>query len=393
MTRQPFGPATVLDHEDIAWLRDEEGMPSAARGAAASLARRIGLGDQRASEVALAVSEAATNLRRHAHDGALLLRVVRTERSAAVEFVCVDNGPGIADVDAVLRDGVSTGGTLGIGLGTVRRLADAFDLYSQPGHGTVLAARFWPRESVLRRRPDEEPEQGPDDPSWKRAEAEPGQAASAGTGGEPVVTVPVSGITRPITGEQVCGDAWAARALPDADVDAPPAVLAMLCDGLGHGPAAARASELAVAAFRATDAAGVGEPTQVLAQVHRALGGTRGAAVSVVRVDPAARCVVFAGVGNVSGHVVAPGLRRGLVSVPGIVGHQMRTLRAFEAELPPGAAVVLHTDGLTDRWSLDALPGLLSHAPAVVAAVLLREAGVRRDDAGVVVVKQPWHSW
>ena len=49
--------------------------------------------------------------------------------------------------------------------------------------------------------------------------------------------------------------------------------------------------------------------------------------------------------------------------------------------------VVLHTDGVTDRWDLAAYPGLVTHQPVVVAATLLRDAGVRRDDAGVLVVK------
>ncbi len=50
----------------------------------------------------------------------------------------------------------------------------------------------------------------------------------------------------------------------------------------------------------------------------------------------------------------------------------------------------MHSDGLTERWNADAMPGLLRHTPAVMAGQLLREAGVRRDDAGVVVVKGDW---
>ncbi|NEE44693.1 anti-sigma regulatory factor, partial [Streptomyces sp. SID8455] len=123
-----MSPLGVLDCEDIAWFRADPEMPSAARGAAATLARRIGLEGYRASEVALAVTEAATNLQRHATDGALLLRVLRTPDRAGVEFVTVDTGPGMADVDAALADGTSTAGTLGIGLGAVARLADVFDI-------------------------------------------------------------------------------------------------------------------------------------------------------------------------------------------------------------------------------------------------------------------------
>ena len=59
-------------------------------------------------------------------------------------MVTIDAGPGFSDTDAALRDGHSTSGTLGIGLGAINRLADFCDLYSVPGHGTALVARFWP---------------------------------------------------------------------------------------------------------------------------------------------------------------------------------------------------------------------------------------------------------
>ncbi|WP_268983629.1 ATP-binding protein, partial [Streptomyces fuscigenes] len=179
----------VFDHEDVAWLRDDVGLPAAARGAAATLARRIGLDSHRASEVAIAVTEAATNLHRHATDGALLLRVLRTPSAAGVECVTVDTGPGMADVAEALTDGTSTAGTLGIGLGALARLADAFDIHSVPGRGTVLAAQFWPR----------------------------GQAADprAARHGASVA----SGLTRPISGETSCGDAWAVRVDPGGDED------------------------------------------------------------------------------------------------------------------------------------------------------------------------------
>lgn len=413
-----MGPLSwdVLDAEDVTWLRDQESFPAAARIAAVTVARRIGFDEQRCAEVALAVSEAATNLRRHAVDGALLVRVVRTPHEAGVEFVTTDAGPGMADVAKSLTDGTSTAGTLGIGLGAISRLADVFRLHSLPGRGTVLTARFWPKKADRRTEP-----------------------------GEPLV----EGLTRAINGEDVCGDAWAARlvgaheecraaaSLPAASgapdgpaaggpgakpaarqlgwaeltglrpppVDVTPlrapraaraaspggerAVLVMCCDGLGHGPLAGRAAQAAVTAFRnsASD-----RPDGVLADVHKALRGSRGGAIAVVRIEPASRSVFFCGVGNISTFVVDPvtETRRSLLSAPGIVGHQMPTLRTVRLDLPPEGAVVMHSDGLTERWQASDMPGFLDHTPLVAAAQLLREAGVRRDDAGVVVAKGPW---
>ncbi|MFD5729791.1 MULTISPECIES: ATP-binding SpoIIE family protein phosphatase [unclassified Streptomyces] len=392
----------VLDAEDVVWLRDQEALPAAARVAALALGRRIGLDEQRCAEVALAVSEAATNLRRHAVEGSFLLRAVRTPSDAGLEFVTLDEGPGMADIAHALSDGTSTAGTLGIGLGTISRLADSFDLHSLPGRGTVLTARFWQREAA-------------------------GRMAALG---RPVV----EGLTRTITGEEICGDAWAARRVPGNHLaeqasaprparDTRPArdetlgwaqltgyrqpgtagpvpgrgeagpggqaLLVLLCDGLGHGPLAGRAAQAAVAAFRETRAE---QPDAIMKHIHQALRGGRGGAVAVVRVEPGTGTLAFCGVGNVSTFVVDPatGTRRSLPSAPGIVGHQLPTLRTVRQELPGNSAVIMHSDGLTERWRAESMPGFLERTPLVAAAQLLREAGVRRDDAGVVVAKGCW---
>lgn len=402
----------VLDAQDVLWLRDQEALPAAARGASVSLARRIGFDEQRCAEVALAVSEAATNLRRHAVGGTFLLRTVRTPDDAGVEFVTLDDGPGMADVAHSLTDGTSTGGTLGIGLGAISRLADFFDLHSVPGRGTVLTARFWTKEAARR------------------------MAAC----GRPVV----EGLTRTISGEDVCGDAWFARRAgspvdagrglrrtgvpgpatePERSPDAAlgwaqltgfrpagnasrpaagtpstpaggagsdePALLVLFCDGLGHGPLAGQAAQAAVTAFRDSTAE---QPDAMLMDIHRALRGGRGGAVAVVRIEPRRETLYFCGIGNVSTFVVDPatGNRRTLSSAPGIVGHQMPTLRVVQQSLPRNSAVIMHSDGLTERWQAAGLPGFLERSPLVAAAQLLREAGVRRDDAGVVVAKGPW---
>ncbi|WLQ40518.1 ATP-binding protein/SpoIIE family protein phosphatase [Streptomyces laculatispora] len=391
----PRGPLLV-DCEDMAWFRDQ---PEAARGAAAALGRRIGLGEQRTAELVLAVSELASNIVKHAVDGSLLLRTLRTREVAGVEVVVVDTGPGMADVPAALRDGTSSTGTLGIGLGAVQRLADSFDIHSRPGQGTVQLARFWPR---------------PTPPSLTS---------------EPVV----GGITRPIGSERICGDAWAARTdtgeqttprqreetshpqslgaarldwsamtatpRPEAPVrteargrsvrvhaaDPGPGrgVLVMSCDGLGHGPLAALAAQAAVQAFRTGDAR---TPEQAMQQVHKALRGTRGAAVAIARLEGDGR-VLFCGTGNITAALVTATTRSNLLSHPGIVGHQMHQLRTYEHHLPAHGALVMHSDGLSGRWRPADLADLLPHQPALIATGLLRLAGTRRDDASAVIAK------
>lgn len=343
--------ASAAEAGEVLWLRVDQGLASAGRREAAGLARRVGLADSRAADLALAVTEAATNLQRHADDGALALRITAFGDQAAVELLALDNGPGIADLGAALRDGSSTAGTLGVGLGTIRRLADFFAIHTLPGRGTCLYARF-----------SAQPDAGP----------QPGPAAQ------------LSGLTRPISGETQCGDTWAVRGEPVAEGAAH--LLVMMCDGLGHGPLAARAADEARTAFRSSRAA---EPAGILADIHTGLRGTRGAAVAVARVDPQARRVSLCGVGNIAGFVLGAESRQTLMSTPGIAGHNMSRPQTFHAPLPPGHAVVLHSDGLNSRWQPSQFPGLTAQVPAVVAAQLLWQAGTRRDDAGVVVVKVP----
>jgi anti-sigma regulatory factor (Ser/Thr protein kinase) len=323
---------------DQRWLRVEDPSAAAAcRSAALTLASRLEFPAARADELTLAVTEAASNLHKHATQGSMLLRIARGDGGPGIEMITIDAGPGFGDTAAALRDGHSTSGTLGIGLGAIRRLADFCDLYSVPGRGTTLVARFW-------------------------AEPHPG-------------AVPYAGLVRPITGETECGDVFGA-------VEADGRLTGVLCDGLGHGPLAATAAMEAVAAVLEDPA---GEPAALVERAHRRIAHTRGGALAVVRV--AGQAVSFAGLGNVAAVILADGTRKGMLSVPGIAGHQARTIRQFEYTAPAGAAIILHSDGISGRWDPAALPGLNARDPLVVAAALLAQAGSRRDDAGVLVLK------
>jgi anti-sigma regulatory factor (Ser/Thr protein kinase) len=324
---------------DLRWIRVEE--PSAATGcrsAALGMAGRLGFSETRAQELAVAVIEAASNLVKHARAGAMMLRAEPGGAAPGIELVTVDAGPGITDVPAALRDGASTAGTLGIGLGAIRRAADFCGVFSLPGRGTAVAARFL------------------------------AQRGDPGLGGW-------AGLIRPLGDEAECGDNYIAHRTG-------PVITAMLCDGLGHGPLAATASRAAIAVLReAPD----DEPTSLLRRVHARLGRTRGGAVAIARIEQ--QSVSFAGLGNVAGWILSGSERQGMISVPGIAGHQARTFRQYSYPLPPGAAVILHSDGLSSRWSAPDLPGLSGQDPLVIAATLLREAGVHRDDAGVLVLR------
>ena len=330
----------VIRSRDETWVRIEDASAiGAARRAASALAERLGFDAHQCGRVALAVSEAASNLVKHAVQGMILVRP-HLEWAAAVEVIAMDKGPGIGDLTRALRDGYSTAGTLGVGLGGIARMASAHEVYSVPGRGTVVSMCF-----------------------------------TADEGAPPASRM--SGLTRPIGEEMVCGDAFACA-------DDSRTAVAMLCDGLGHGELAAQASRQAVRVFQEHSDL---PPVSLLERVHGALGGTRGGAVAVARLDRQSGLVRYAGLGNVSGWIIRPDGRQGMISVPGIAGHQSRTLREYEYTAPPHSLVVMHSDGLSERWNIAAFPGLTARGPAVVAATLLRDAGTRRDDACVLALK------
>jgi hypothetical protein len=126
-------------------------------------------------------------------------------------------------------------------------------------------------------------------------------------------------------------------------------------------------------------------PSEVLHAAHQGLRITRGAALSVARIDYSGDEVRFAGIGNVNGVVHDGETRRALVSHNGIVGANMRKVHEFRVECAPGALCILHSDGLQPRWDLADYPGLHMRAPALVAGILMRDFIRGRDDAMVLV--------
>ncbi|MBP0599834.1 ATP-binding protein [Herbaspirillum sp. LeCh32-8] len=320
---------------------------AAARRAATDLARQIAFPEEVSGRLALVVTEAATNVLKHAGHGQILLRTLKGEgadgsTARGIELLALDEGAGMADTGASMVDGNSTAGTYGVGLGAIRRQADTFDIFSLPGNGTVLRAVVWEVAGARER--------------WECG----------------LVCVPLAG-------EESCGDAgWAA--VRDNEV------VAMISDGLGHGDAAALASDEAVALMPAL--AFVLPPAELALRMHTVLQKTRGAAVAIARLDSSGGRAAFAGIGNIAACTIVGGERRHLVSLNGIVGHNIRKTQQFDAAWRDDMLLVLHSDGLTSRWSLDAYPGLEQTHPAIIAGVLYRDFYRGRDDVSVLVIRR-----
>ena len=95
------------------------------------------------TKLVTAASELARNVVDYAGNGTVRLEALEDGTKRGLRLVFEDRGPGIPDVEAALRDGFTTGGGLGLGLGGARRLSNQFEIVSRVGEGTRVAITRW----------------------------------------------------------------------------------------------------------------------------------------------------------------------------------------------------------------------------------------------------------
>ncbi len=338
--------ATPAAHLSLSVRVEESSGVWGARRVAVALAERLQYSPSDVGRVALIVTEAATNIVQYAKHGEILLRELGPEAPGSLEVLALDRGPGIGNVAQALQDGFSTGGSAGLGLGSIARLSTSFEITSTPGKGTALLARV---------------SGGAELPSANSPGLEWG-----------VVCVPKHG-------EAVAGDAWAVASSRQRDA-------LLVVDGLGHGPLALEAAEQALLTFRQHAEQ---PPESLLATLHEALRTTRGAVAAVAEIDWQRRELRYAGAGNIAGTLVPlEGRASSLLSHSGTLGSSVTRFQEFAHPWPDQGLLILHSDGLSQHWDLGAYPGLRRKHPSLIAAVLYRDFSDRRDDAVVLVARE-----
>jgi anti-sigma regulatory factor (Ser/Thr protein kinase) len=313
-----------------------------ARRQALSLANLMGFSELSQGQLAIIVTEAAANIAAHAGQGEILLIPWRFRGDAGIDVLALDNGQGMADVGRSLEDGYSTAGTAGHGLGAMSRLATALQIYSSPSRGTALLARV---------------------------------ALESPTAGQSSSDYVLGAVSLAMTGETQCGDAWSVNFTPQRSIY-------IVADGLGHGPSAAEAAREAVRVFEEAPHL---PPVRILTDAHLALAKTRGAAVSIAEILHDKAVINYAGVGNVAGVIHDQGKSRSMVSMNGTLGHSVGRIQHFSYPWEKTSALIMHSDGLATRWSMDQYPGLGNRHPALLAGVLYRDFCRRRDDVTILV--------
>ncbi len=338
---------------------DDELSVGRARRSVHEYARELGFGETELAQIDIVVQEIGTNAVRYANGSRMLHFAETLGEAVGLELFYWDTGPGIYNVDRAISDGVSTSGSLGAGLGSIRRMMDEFEIYStvrktgrlkfgsvrRTSHGTALMARKWLDAELSEDSKIESRRFG----VWTRAHP----------------------------GEELNGDAYFIRRRGAR-------YLLAVIDGLGHGAGAHAASEAALAVLEEW----AGERLEeVFDEVHNALRSTRGAVMSAAIIDEEAERFHYAGVGNVEARVFNAAEPLTALPINGTLGARLGRVRVWSHAWVNGATLVMASDGLSAAWDMDSYPGLLARSPQLLAGVLMRDYGRDNDDATVLVAR------
>jgi len=325
---------------------------SVARNCAKNMANIIGFSQTASEELALAVSELASNIIKHAKEGSIMLLPLSDDGHIGMQIESHDKGPGIENVEQAVADGFSTVGSLGFGLGTVNRLMDEFTITSRrvnPNRGThILCKRFVRTDS----------------------------------GGVSCSPLEFGVATRAHPRMNVNGDSFVIKQWGTS-------ALVGVIDGVGHGQYALRAAQAA----RQYIETHYDQPlSSIFLGVGRTCRATRGVVMSLARfdwtADQSSIKLTFSGIGNVEMHVAPKPepmkfhVRRGILGV-NVTANPIVTEHPWKPEY----VMVLHSDGIPAHWKWTDFPELTNASAEVAAQRLLQHLARVDDDATVIVVR------
>jgi len=300
---------------------------------------------KRIAEVDIIVAELTSNLNKYADQGEILLGHFKETENEYIEVICMDNGPGMGDPRRMGRDGFSSTNTLGHGLGSIKRLSDKMDIYTQKGWGTIVLSRIYRSPQVKTR----------------------------AKGGLEVRAIVVA---KP--GEEKSGDGYYCMANGKE-------VKLMLADGLGHGPDANLAMNEAVNALHGC---AFDLPVDIIRYINSFIRKTRGVVATVVTFDLEKNIFNIAGVGNIATKLHGNMTSKNHLAYNGIIGHTIpNTMNDQQGSLTEYHQVILCSDGIKSRWDLAKYPGIQKNDLSVQAAAIYKDFARRTDDMSVVIAK------
>jgi anti-sigma regulatory factor (Ser/Thr protein kinase) len=307
-----------------------------------------GFNEQKVGVLDIILAEMTSNLHKYANDGELLMGIFENNGQPYIELISIDNGPGMNDPQKMMTDGYSTTNTLGHGLGSIKRLSDYFDLYSQKGWGTIVLSRIYKNT----------PEGSAHSPNQVEI--------------RPVI------VAKP--GEKTSGDGYYVKHTDHH-------TKLLVADGLGHGPHANFAVNEAVSAFKSCP---YHSPVEILRYLHTAIKKTRGMVATVVVFDMQLKKITIAGIGNIAAKLFNSMSGKGHLSYNGIVGHNIpNTMNDQEMNFSDYQQLMMCSDGIKSRWDVSKYNGINRCDLTIQAAAIYKDFARRTDDMSVIAGKIP----
>lgn len=326
----------------------EESAQVLVRSKLRAVSRRMGFSEVQRERMELVCNEMMTNQSKYAGGNGEIQLWEAADPRPALDLFALDRGPGVSNLPAAMEDGFSSSGSLGKGLGAIRRLTHACEFYTlprgiepeSPWHGFAVWARFFL---------DERP------------------SAS---------TYEFGSYLRAYQDGVYNGDCIRLR-LHNGTVQW------LHMDGLGHGAEAAEVVEDKGDLLDADDAA----PQGIIDALSHRLRGTRGAVAMAVALDAASGSGAICGVGDMAAFLICNGQKRVISFSPGILGHSHRSLESTILPFPRQALLLTASDGLRRNWGLQTFPGLWRLHPQLIALLLGSVAGRSNDDQSVFAIR------
>ena len=322
------------------------------------LTEELGFSEKELSEISIVASELANNLIKHeAIEGKIIYSLIEEGTEKYIQIVSEDKGPGIANVETVMEDGYSTIGSLGIGLGAIKRLMSDFRITSNISD--VKTARYnndWNQigTKII----------------TKKYLSQRGDTANLSQS-----RTKFGIFTRSKYGEKFNGDNYFLQHFEDK-------VIAAVIDGLGHGRAASEASTIA----RLHLIENHKKPLDVIINgMHERLRGTRGVVISIALIDHKEGVLEFVGIGNVLTRIFNSTTKINPVKYSGFLGYKLRKFRVFSYPWIKGNTIIMTSDGISERYDVNKYPNFFKNHPIVIANTILKECGKAHDDATVLV--------
>lgn len=302
-----------------------------------------GMSDLKLANMEIVVAEMMSNLEKYGKGGELLCKKYVNQGVAYFEILCLDNGQGIIDPEKMLIDGNSSTNSLGIGLGTIKRLSDFFEIYTKEDWGTILLSRIMIKKT-----------------------------------NETTPSIRVTPMVIAMPGQDVSGDGVDFKFERNR-------FFMLVADGLGHGPLANQAVNEAFRAFRNCDK---DMPQDIIRHIHEAIRKTRGIVASVIVYNLETKKWLVSGVGNIATKFSNVIRSKSIICYNGIIGHFLpNTINSQELSGIEYPFVTCCSDGIKSRWDMDKFSNLKRYDPSIQAAAIYKSFGRQTDDMTVAIAK------